>query len=72
MVSSTGSRDAILSVDMVRKVLALRQYRPLFLVDIAVPRDIERGVAQLDGVYLYNVDDLEELANQQIFEALEA
>ncbi len=64
VVSSTGSRDAILSVDMVRKVLALRQYRPLFLVDIAVPRDIERGVAQLDGVYLYNVDDLEELANQ--------
>jgi len=64
VVSSTGSRDAILSVEMVRKVLALRQYRPLFLVDIAVPRDIERAVSRLDGVYLYNVDDLEELANQ--------
>jgi len=64
VVSSTGSRDAILSVDMARKVLARRQYRPLFVVDIAVPRDVERAVADLDGVYLYNVDDLEELANQ--------
>lgn len=59
LIASTGSPTCVLSVHRTKKALVRRHYRPLFIVDIAVPRDVETGVGELDGVYLYNVDDLE-------------
>jgi glutamyl-tRNA reductase len=47
-------------------VLKRRSGAPLFLIDIAVPRDIERDVSQLDGVYLYDIDDLQVIADQNL------
>jgi glutamyl-tRNA reductase len=50
----------------VRQAVKVRKYRPLFLVDIAVPRDVEEAVGELDTVYLYNVDDLEGISQSNM------
>jgi glutamyl-tRNA reductase len=59
VVSSTGSSGAVLSRDEVAGVLRARKGRPLFLIDLAVPRDLDPAIADLDGCYLYDIDDLE-------------
>jgi len=59
VISATASREPVLSVTSVRNALKLRKQRPVFLLDLAVPRDIEAAVADLDNVYLYTVDDLD-------------
>lgn len=58
LISSTGSPHAVVTEDMVRESQASRRRRPLFAVDIAVPRDIDPGVGKLRDVYLYSIDDL--------------
>ena len=64
VVTSTGSPDPIITKAMFAKVLRRRRYRPVFLIDIAVPRDVEAAVGDLDQVYLYNVDDLQQVVAQ--------
>jgi glutamyl-tRNA reductase len=59
IISSTGSPEPIISFQDVRKQMRARRNRPLFLIDIAVPRDIDPEVNRLDNVYLYNIDDLQ-------------
>ncbi len=59
LVSSTGSPDIVLRRDDVAKIMPARRNRPLVLVDIAVPRDIDPAVAELPNVYLYDIDDLQ-------------
>lgn len=59
LISSTGSPDLILNRDQVKAVMRRRKQRPLFLIDIAVPRDLDPGINNLDNVYLYNIDDLQ-------------
>ncbi len=66
VVSSTGSPQTILQRADVAAVMAARGNRPLFLVDIAVPRDIAPDVEQLDNVYLYNVDHLEAIVRENV------
>jgi glutamyl-tRNA reductase len=58
VLSSTASPVPIITQPMVASALRARRHRPLFVVDLAVPRDVESGVASLDSVYAYNVDDL--------------
>ena len=58
VISSTASQLPILGKGAVESALKQRRHRPVFMVDIAVPRDIESQVGQLDDVYLYTVDDL--------------
>jgi glutamyl-tRNA reductase len=58
VLTSTAAANAIITTRMIRRVIRARKYRPLFIVDIAVPRDVEPEVGDLDTVYLYNVDDL--------------
>lgn len=64
VVSSTGSPTTVLHRDEIAAVLPARANRPLVLVDIAVPRDIAADVADLDHVYLYNIDDLEAIVRE--------
>lgn len=64
VVSSTGSPHTVLHRDDVASVLAARRNRPLFLVDIAVPRDIDPAVQQLNNVFLYDIDDLEAIVRE--------
>jgi glutamyl-tRNA reductase len=66
VVSSTGCPHTILNRDDVAGVMASRRNRPLFIIDIAVPRDIDAEVQQLDGVYLYNVDHLEAIVRENV------
>lgn len=58
VITSTGSRDPVISEEMVRRSLRKRRNRPLFFIDIAVPRDVDPRVNTLENVYLYNIDDL--------------
>jgi glutamyl-tRNA reductase len=64
LVSSTGSPDLVLKRADVAKILPARGNRPLVLVDIAVPRDIDPAVAELPNVYLYDIDDLEAVVRE--------
>jgi glutamyl-tRNA reductase len=57
--SATASREPVLSRAQVAAALAQRKHRPMLLLDLAVPRDIEAGVATLPDVFLYTIDDLE-------------
>jgi glutamyl-tRNA reductase len=64
VVSSTGSPQTILHREDVAAILPARRNRPLFLVDIAVPRDIDPAVQQLNNVFLYDIDDLETIVRE--------
>jgi glutamyl-tRNA reductase len=59
VISSTGSPTFVLTRDQVKSALRQRKQRPLFLIDIAVPRDLDPTINDLDNVYLYNIDDLQ-------------
>jgi len=61
IVTSTASPLPILGKGMVERALKLRKHRPLFIVDLAVPRDVEEEVSELNDVFLYTVDDLAEV-----------
>lgn len=61
MVSSTGAPGLILQRDEVRPIMKKRRSRPLFFIDIAVPRDLDPKLNDLDNVYLYDVDDLSQV-----------
>lgn len=58
VISSTASPHPIVRYEDVKEVMALRKHKPLFIIDLAVPRDTEERVNSLDDVYLYNIDDL--------------
>ena len=66
VVSSTGSPLPILGKGSVERALRARKRRPMFMVDIAVPRDIEPEVGELADVYLYTVDDLHEVIQENL------
>jgi len=61
VVSCTASSLPILGKGLIERALRARRRRPMFMVDLAVPRDIEVEVAEMDDVFLYTVDDLSEL-----------
>ncbi|WP_029890782.1 glutamyl-tRNA reductase [Polycyclovorans algicola] len=58
VVSSTAAREAVISFDAMRKALRQRRRKPVFMIDLAVPRDIEPRIGKLADVYLYTIDDL--------------
>ena len=64
VVSCTASETAVVTRDGVREALRSRRHRPFFMVDLAVPRDIEASVEALADVYLYTVDDLRDVIEQ--------
>jgi glutamyl-tRNA reductase len=63
LLSSTGAATPILDVDQASEVMARRAGRPLLIVDIAVPRDVDHAVGELDGVTLLDMDDLRTFAD---------
>jgi glutamyl-tRNA reductase len=72
VISSTASQLPILGKGAVETALKRRKHRPMFMVDIAVPRDIESQVGKLDDVYLYTVDDLQEIIQEGLRSRQEA
>ena len=68
VISSTGAPHFIIKGEDIRKVMTRRRHRPMFFIDIAVPRDIEPTVNDIDNAYLYNVDDLQTVVDGNIKE----
>ena len=66
VVTSTGAREPVIVPRMMRKIMRKRRGAPMFMVDIAVPRDVDTRVARLDSVYVYDVDDLQKILAQNL------
>ncbi len=66
LISSTGSDSYLLTAAQVKGAMRRRKQRPLFLIDIAVPRDLDPRINDLDNVYLYNIDDLKEVVEHNL------
>jgi glutamyl-tRNA reductase len=61
VVTSAGAPHPIITADRIAALRKARRYRPMFLIDIALPRDVEAAVGDLENVYLYNIDDLQQV-----------
>jgi glutamyl-tRNA reductase len=66
IISSTAASVPVIGKGLIESALKLRKHKPMFMLDIAVPRDIEPEVGQLDDVYLYTIDDLEQVVSDNI------
>jgi len=68
LISSTGAKGYVVTKDMMQDVERMRKGRPLFMVDIAVPRDLDPELADLESVFLYDIDDLEGIVEANLQE----
>jgi glutamyl-tRNA reductase len=68
VVTSTGATEPVVTRAAVMRVMHGRRGRPLFFIDIAVPRDVEAGVDSLDDVYRYDIDDLKQVVDANLRE----
>lgn len=68
VVTSTGATEPIITAEQFKPLVRRRRSRPLFMIDIALPRDVEPAVGSLNNVYLYNLDDLQQVVAQSLGE----
>ena len=68
LISSTGASSFVITKSMMNTVEKIRKGKPLFMVDIAVPRDLDPALAELDSVFLYDIDDLEGIVEANLQE----
>lgn len=66
VISSTGATQPVFTKELIAPLLPKRKYRPLFLIDIAVPRDVDPAVAKIDNVFVYDIDDLESVTRKAV------
>lgn len=66
VITSTASPRFIITADLMHDVIRARRHRPLFLIDIAVPRDVDPRVGEMDSIFLYDVDDLQQVAQENL------
>ena len=66
VVSSTAAPHAVITLDKLAPFVRARRHRPLLMIDLAMPRDIDPAVQQLDGVYLYDLDSLQSIAERTL------
>jgi len=64
VISTTGAEEPIVTLDQFARIESARHERPLFILDLAVPRDFDPAIAERPGVYLYSLDDLRETCNR--------
>ncbi len=64
VIGATAAENFVLTADVVRQALRQRKFRPLFLIDLSVPRNFDPKINQLDQVYLFDIDDLAAVAQQ--------
>lgn len=72
LISSTGAPNFVITKEMMAKVEKARRGKPLFMVDIAVPRDLDPEIASLENVFLYDIDDLEGIVEANLQERKKA
>jgi len=70
LIASSGAPHYILRKEDMLRVIAARRNKPMFLIDIAVPRNIEPAVNEIDNVFLYDIDDLQEVVNANLRERM--
>ena len=70
VIASSGAPHYILTKEAMRKVIEARKNRPMFLIDIAVPRNIEPVVNEIDNVFLYDIDDLQKVVDENLRERM--
>ena len=68
VITSTGSCEPLINASQLKGVMRRRRFRPIFLIDIAIPRDVEPAANEIDGVYLYNIDDLQAVVQENVGE----
>jgi glutamyl-tRNA reductase len=68
VISSTGAPEIVILYSQVKRIMKQRKQRPLFFIDIAVPRDIDPKINTMDNVYLYDIDDLQGIVHQNMSE----
>jgi glutamyl-tRNA reductase len=66
VIASTASAKFILTPELMKSVVRTRRHRPLFIIDIAVPRDVDPRVGNMDNVFVYDVDDLQQVAEENL------
>ncbi len=66
IISSTGSPGYVITQDLVRPIMRERRNRPLFFIDIAVPRDIDPNINRLENAYVYDIDDLQGVIDENV------
>lgn len=66
VIASTAAPHFVVDASHVQRALAARRFRNLFLIDLSVPRNIDPAIAALDGAYLYNIDDLQQVAEANL------
>jgi glutamyl-tRNA reductase len=66
VISSTGAEGYVLAREQVQEAMRSRPSRPMFLIDIAVPRDLDPAIGEVPGVYLYDIDDLEGIVESNL------
>jgi glutamyl-tRNA reductase len=65
-ITSTASDRFVVTVDLMKTVIRQRKHRPLFLIDIAVPRNVDPRVGEMDNVFVYDIDDLQKVAQDNL------
>jgi glutamyl-tRNA reductase len=66
LIASSGAQQFILGCEEVQRAISVRRNRPMFLIDIAVPRNIDPLVGKLDNVFLYDIDDLQQVVERNV------
>ncbi len=66
VIASTGATSFVVTEALMRQVISARRQRPMFLIDIAVPRNIEPAVNKIDNVFLYDIDDLQQVVDRNL------
>ncbi|MGB1188856.1 MAG: glutamyl-tRNA reductase [Pseudomonadales bacterium] len=66
IISATGAHEPLITAEMIEAALKSRRHAPIFMVDLAVPRDIHPGVGRLRDIYLYSLDDLQNIVSENL------
>lgn len=66
VIVSTGAKHYVLTKELVEKAIKRRNYEPMFIIDISVPRNVEPSVGQIDSVFLYDIDDLRQVVEENL------
>lgn len=66
VVTATGASEPVLTHDRVQAIMRMRRNRPLFIIDLGVPRDVESSAGDLEQVFLYNIDDLQGIVSESL------
>jgi len=66
VITSSGAPDYILRKDQAKRIIEARKNRPIFIIDIAVPRNVEPSVNEIDNIFLYDIDDLQRVVENNL------